>query len=141
VNKIHLSLKIPDVTAIYLVMNGKPEQSTQTVLEIANQLNAVSHIPIHTVSFDCSDDVTNKLLKQLAHQTHGRFHRCAGENCGKTHFGTLFSQETHQECPKFEGDDLQCLAWEIYKAKRFLAQSKLYREQLLHSKQDGQNSR
>ncbi|XP_062507883.1 von Willebrand factor A domain-containing protein 3A-like [Corticium candelabrum] len=127
---LELSMKIPGAAAVYLVMNGKPERSRETLLEVMNRLNADHHIPVHTVSFDCSDSVTNRLLKELAHQTCGRFHRCVGGN-----WTSSSCQQDACEVPSFEGDDLQHLAREINKAKQFLAQSSSYRKLLCQGKQ------
>lgn len=41
--------------AIYLLTDGKPDTSTALVLEHVLEMNESHHIPITTISFNCSD--------------------------------------------------------------------------------------
>ncbi|VDP85669.1 unnamed protein product [Echinostoma caproni] len=60
-----------NATGIYLLSDGRPDQDPRSIL-LSMQLN--HPLPIHTVSFNCSDPEANQFLKQLAQITGGRFH-------------------------------------------------------------------
>ena len=44
-----------EVSAIYLITDGKPDNSTSLVLDEVRKMNQVRHLSINTVSFNCDD--------------------------------------------------------------------------------------
>ncbi|CAB4013416.1 Hypothetical predicted protein, partial [Paramuricea clavata] len=57
--------------AIYLLTDGRPDQPTSTILA---QIHLRDPIPIHTISFNCSDGAANEFLCKLTELTNARFH-------------------------------------------------------------------
>lgn len=45
----------PDITAVYMLTDGKPDTSTSMVLKEVSEMNVDRKIPINTISFNCSD--------------------------------------------------------------------------------------
>jgi hypothetical protein len=45
----------PEINAIYLVTDGKPDNSTTMVLEEVRKLNCDRNLSINTVSFNCDE--------------------------------------------------------------------------------------
>lgn len=118
--------------AIYLLTDGKPDTSTALVLERVLEMNESHHIPITTISFNCSDSVANNFLKRLARETGGRYHKCHGHFNIQMFIHKLltegFKDTNYPHLPEFEGDDLRRLIKEIKLARIFLSQSIAYRE-------------
>eukprot|EP00118_Oscarella_pearsei_P014633 m.126504 g.126504 ORF g.126504 m.126504 type:complete len:1106 (+) comp37900_c0_seq10:317-3634(+) len=123
---LELALQIYDVDGVYLITKGRPDQSTEKVLEVITKCNEGKRIPINTVSFDCHDKVANEFLKNLSAQNRGRFHQCATQDDEST-------QTPQSSQHSYNGNDLQRLARELRKAKRFLTDSQSYRELLIPS--------
>ncbi|XP_028400268.1 von Willebrand factor A domain-containing protein 3B-like [Dendronephthya gigantea] len=57
--------------AIYLLTDGRPDQPASTILA---QIHLRDPIPIHTISFNCSDGTANEFLCKLSEMTNARFH-------------------------------------------------------------------
>lgn len=66
---LKMALSIDRVEAIYLLTDGRPDQSSETILA---QLQNVKSIPVHTISFNCADSRANRFLARLASATGGR---------------------------------------------------------------------
>lgn len=54
----------PDITAVYMLTDGKPDTSTSMVLKEVSEMNVDRKIPINTISFNCSDRF---VLSQIQH--------------------------------------------------------------------------
>ncbi|CAF1389296.1 unnamed protein product [Adineta ricciae] len=57
--------------AIYLLTDGRPDQSERHIL---SQVQYRQKVPIHTIAFNCQDQIANQFLIDLSKQTGGRFH-------------------------------------------------------------------
>ncbi|CAK8673496.1 unnamed protein product [Clavelina lepadiformis] len=121
----------PEVEAIYLVTDGKPDTSVQLTLEKVEEMN-VKKVPIHCISFNCDDNGANDFLKKLSKLTKGRFHRCHGEMDAQFAVHRLMQDgcfdEDDPNLPKFQGDDLKKLGNEIDRARKFLTQARRFRQ-------------
>ncbi|XP_067318576.1 von Willebrand factor A domain-containing protein 3A [Anolis sagrei] len=122
---------LQDVEALYLLTDGKPDTSCNLVLKEIEMLRKKQAIPIHTISFNCTDRGANNFLKKLAFQTGGRYHRCHGDVDGQLAAHRLLSEGFKDEddpvFPLFEGDDLKKLSEEVAKARSYLAQARSFR--------------
>ncbi|XP_033122246.1 von Willebrand factor A domain-containing protein 3A-like [Anneissia japonica] len=122
----------PNIDAVYLLTDGKPDSSTSRVLQSVASLNTVRCIKINTISFNCKDDAANVFLKQLAAMSRGRYHRCYGHVDGDMFAHKLlangFQNAQCLELPCFDGDDLHLLGSEINLARQFLSQSRTFRD-------------
>lgn len=130
-NALELAFEDPEVQGIYLLTDGKPDNSTTMVLREVAKLNSGRNVRVHCISFNCDDSVANKFLQLLASQTGGRFHRCQGDPDGHIFTHRLltegFREDEPMSMPVFEGDDLRRLASEIALCRKFLLQSRSYR--------------
>ncbi|XP_048575749.1 von Willebrand factor A domain-containing protein 3A isoform X2 [Nematostella vectensis] len=128
---LQLAFEDPDVTGIYLLTDGKPDNSTTMVLREIAKLNSSRNVKIHCTSFNCDDSAANKFLQLLASQTGGRFHRCQGDTDGHVFAHRLltegFRDDEPLSMPSFEGDDLRRLGSEIASCRKFLMQARSYR--------------
>ncbi|XP_064617094.1 von Willebrand factor A domain-containing protein 3A-like [Liolophura sinensis] len=128
---IKMAFADPDIEAVYLLTDGKPDTSTSLVLREVSEMNENRRVKINTISFNCEDSTANNFLKLLASETGGRYHRCHGEFDADLFAHKLLSegfQDTeYPHLPDFEGDDLRRLGEEITLARRFLSQSRNYR--------------
>jgi hypothetical protein len=68
---IKLALSDINTEAIYLLSDGRPDQSPRQIL---SQVQLNKKIPIHVISFNCNDAEANRFLNQLANETGGRYH-------------------------------------------------------------------
>ncbi|XP_013387557.1 von Willebrand factor A domain-containing protein 3B [Lingula anatina] len=57
--------------AVYLLTDGRPDQPPRSILA---QVQLQHAVPLHTISFNCSDKEANQFLCQLAKDTGGRYH-------------------------------------------------------------------
>ena len=64
-----------NINSIYLVTDGKPDNSCGMVLDEVKNINAHRHIKINTISFNCEDKTANDFLLQLSSENYGRYHR------------------------------------------------------------------
>lgn len=130
-NALQLAFEDPEVQGIYLLTDGKPDNSTTMVLREVAKLNSGRNVRVHCISFNCDDSVANKFLQLLASQTGGRYHRCQGNPDGHMFTHRLltegFREDEPLSMPVFEGDDLRRLASEIALCRKFLLQSRSYR--------------
>lgn len=129
---LQMAFEDPDVQGIYLLTDGKPDNSTTMVLREVAKLNSGRNVRVHCISFNCDDSVANKFLQLLASQTGGRYHRCQGDPDGNMFTHRLLAEGVFREdeplsMPVFEGDDLRRLASEIALCRKFLLQSRSYR--------------
>ncbi|XP_053220927.1 von Willebrand factor A domain-containing protein 3A isoform X1 [Podarcis raffonei] len=138
------AFSLPDVEALYILTDGKPDTSCSLVLKEIEMLLKKRAIIIHTISFNCSDRAANDFLKKLAFQTGGRYHRCHGDVDGQMAAHRLLSEgfkdEDDPAFPLFEGDDLKKLVDEIAKARSYLTQAKFFKS-LLEKKNVNQKDR
>lgn len=75
-----MAFEDPDITAVYMLTDGKPDTSTSMVLKEVSEKNVDRKIPINTISFNCSDRfvlVISQIqpyivfhLKKYCHTTH-----------------------------------------------------------------------
>ncbi|XP_078691175.1 von Willebrand factor A domain-containing protein 3A-like [Branchiostoma floridae x Branchiostoma belcheri] len=123
------------VDGVYLLTDGKPDQSASMVLKEVAKMNEGRGVHVNTISFNCDDSTANSFLKQLASETGGRYHRCHGDYDGHMFAHRLLTSEFQDEddpnIPPFEGDDLRRLGAEIMKARQYLTESRQWRS--LHS--------
>ncbi|CAF3863314.1 unnamed protein product, partial [Adineta steineri] len=68
---LRFALADPVTEAIYLLTDGRPDQSERHIL---SQVQYRQKVPIHTIAFNCQDHVANQFLIDLSKQTGGRFH-------------------------------------------------------------------
>ncbi|XP_060117023.1 von Willebrand factor A domain-containing protein 3A [Heteronotia binoei] len=122
------------VEALYVLTDGKPDTSCTLILQEIEMLRKQRAVPIHTISFTCSDRGANDFLKKLAWQTGGRYHRCHADEDGQLAAHRIltegFKDEDDPVFPVFEGDDLKKLAEEVAKARNYLAQARFFRSLL-----------
>lgn len=115
---------------IYLLSDGKPDSSIKLTLEVAKQANNKG-IPINAISFNGSDAGHILFMKSLASQSGGRYHYCSGVKEGHLVAYELMSDgfldEDDHNLPDFQGDDLGLLRAEVAKARKYIAQAKLYK--------------
>ena len=64
-----------EIDAIYLITDGKPDDSTQLVLNEVKRMNSKRTLSINVVSFNCDERSANYFLSQLAAENYGRFHK------------------------------------------------------------------
>lgn len=128
---LQMAFEDPEVQGIYLLTDGKPDNSTTMVLREVAKLNSGRNVRVHCISFNCDDSVANKFLQLLASQAGGRYHRCQGDPNGHMFTHRLLAEGFHEDeplsMPVFEGDDLRRLASEIALCRKFLLQSRSYR--------------
>ncbi|XP_052071945.1 von Willebrand factor A domain-containing protein 3A-like isoform X3 [Mytilus californianus] len=121
----------PEIEAIYMLTDGKPDTSTSLILREVGEGNNERNIQINTISFNCSDSTANNFLKLLATQTGGRFHMCHSDFDAQLFAHKLltegFGDTEYPHLPEFEGDDLRRLGQEIALARKYLAQARQYR--------------
>ena len=63
------ALAMEEVEGVYLLTDGRPDQSLDFVL---GQLQQMKQLPVHTISFNCADSKANRFLSRLAAVTGGR---------------------------------------------------------------------
>ena len=68
---LRFALADPKTDAIYLLTDGRPDQSERHIL---SQVQYRQKIPVHTIAFNCQDHAANQFLFDLSKQTGGRFH-------------------------------------------------------------------
>ncbi|ESO87152.1 hypothetical protein LOTGIDRAFT_107324, partial [Lottia gigantea] len=128
---LQLAFDDPDIEAIYMLTDGKPDTSTSLVLREVMAMNEERNIPVNTISFNCSDSTANSFLQLLANETGGRYHRCPPNFDAQLFAHKLLSEglgdTEYPHLPQFEGDDLQRLGAEISLARKYLAQSRSFR--------------
>lgn len=127
------AFSFPDVEALYLLTDGKPDTSRRLILREVQRLKEKNDVKVHAISLSCSDRAAVNFLRDLASFTGGRYHCPAGEDALFKMHGLLTRGFIHQRdpaLPLFEGDDLRRLAQEITKARSFLWQAQSFRSQL-----------
>lgn len=117
-----------EISAIYLITDGKPDSSTTLVLDEVRKMNMQRRLSINVVSFNCDEKSANDFLSQLASENYGRYHRSNKTDRDIHLFAHKILTQGIQDnylshIPDFEGDDLRRLANEIGKAKQFLRQA------------------
>uniref|UniRef100_A0A4X1V5T7 VWFA domain-containing protein n=1 Tax=Sus scrofa TaxID=9823 RepID=A0A4X1V5T7_PIG len=126
------AFSFPDVEALYLLTDGKPDTSRRLILREVQRLKEKNDVKVHAISLSCSDRAAVN-FRDLASLTGGRYHCPAGEDALFKMHGLLTRGFIHQRdpaLPLFEGDDLRRLAQEITKARSFLWQAQSFRSQL-----------
>ncbi|XP_063727646.1 von Willebrand factor A domain-containing protein 3A-like isoform X2 [Symsagittifera roscoffensis] len=149
--------KDPEVEGLYLLTDGKPDSSCSLVLKEVSKWrfereNNASNMElkaskrakiapaIHTISFNCSDNVANTFLSQLAQDNRGRFHAFQTSDLTAQKFvHSLTKEETEKSdyakilVPKFDSDDLNRVASEVSMAIQFLLQSQAFTDLYSHT--------
>ncbi len=74
---IRFALSDLNTEAVYLLSDGRPDQDARQILGQVSLSGG--KIPIHTISFNCTDREANLFLSQLAETTGGRYH-CFSES-------------------------------------------------------------
>ncbi|UJR25800.1 hypothetical protein I4U23_007150 [Adineta vaga] len=95
---LRFALADPVTEAIYLLTDGRPDQSERHIL---SQVEYRKKVPIHTIAFNCQDQIANQFLIDLSKQTGGRFHA----------FNYGLNNETPSEIP--ESEDVMRLKQEL----------------------------
>ena len=67
---LYVGLGTPNVQALYLLTDGRPDQPVEAILAGVQQLEA--GVPVNTISFNCADSNANHFLEELARMTGGR---------------------------------------------------------------------
>lgn len=128
---LRLAFQDPEMEAIYMLTDGKPDSSTTLVLREVAEMNINRNVQINTISFNCADSTANNFLRMLSKETGGRFHKIQSDFDAQLFAHKLltegFTDTEYPHLPEFEGDDLRRLGAEIAMARRFLAQSRQYR--------------
>ena len=52
---IQMAFAEPDIDAVYLLSDGKPDTSTSLVLKEVARINLEREVKVHTISFNCDD--------------------------------------------------------------------------------------
>lgn len=65
------SLRVPNVQALYLLTDGRPDQPVEAILAKVQQRQQPGVI-VNTISFNCVDPGANHFLEELARVTGGR---------------------------------------------------------------------
>ncbi|XP_043927748.1 von Willebrand factor A domain-containing protein 3B [Protopterus annectens] len=68
---LQFALADGDTQAVYLLTDGRPDQPPKTILA---HVQLQQPVPLHTISFNCSDMEANRFLYELSRETGGRFH-------------------------------------------------------------------
>merc|ERR1712226_1355679 len=140
----------PQVEGIYLMTDGKPDSSCSLVLkEVAKwrfeRENGASNMElkaskrskmapaVHAISFNCSDNVANTFLSQIAADNRGRFHSFQPSDLTAQKFVHSLAKDESEKTdyakilvPKFDSDDLNRVASEVSMAIQFLLQSQAF---------------
>ncbi|KAL5018508.1 hypothetical protein ScPMuIL_004230 [Solemya velum] len=128
---LKLAFRDPNIDAVYLLTDGKPDTSTAKVLREIAEMNTDRLIEVNTISFNCDDSTANNFLRLLAAQTGGRYHRCYTDFDAQLFAHKLltegFTDTEHPHLPDFEGEDLRRLGSEISLARKYLAQARQFR--------------
>ncbi|XP_055877562.1 von Willebrand factor A domain-containing protein 3A-like [Biomphalaria glabrata] len=128
---LQLAFRDPDIDAIYLLTDGKPDTSTSLVLREVAKMNEKRSISVNTISFNCTCSTANNFLRLLASETGGRYHRVQEDFDAEIFVHKLlsegFNDSEYPHLPTFEGDDLRKLGVEITLARKFLQQARVWR--------------
>ncbi|GFR86394.1 von Willebrand factor A domain-containing protein 3A [Elysia marginata] len=128
---LQLAFRDPDIDAIYLLTDGKPDTSTSLVLREVAKMNERRNISVNTISFNCTDSTANNFLRLLSTETGGRYHRIHDDFDAQLFVHKLLSEgfddSEYPHLPTFEGDDLRKLGVEISQARKFLQQARVYK--------------
>lgn len=128
---LQLAFRDPDIDAIYLLTDGKPDTSTSLVLREVAKMNERRNISVNTISFNCTDSTANNFLRLLSTETGGRYHRIHDDFDAQLFVHKLLSEgfddSEYPHLPTFEGDDLRKLGAEISQARKFLQQARVYK--------------
>ncbi|XP_041913591.1 von Willebrand factor A domain-containing protein 3B-like isoform X2 [Alosa sapidissima] len=101
-----LALADEGTQAVYLLMDGRPDQHAKDILKLVRRRTPV---PIHTISFNCDDHKVNSFLHELSQQTGGRF---------LSYFTDVGDDYAFQR--PYENEDLQILQTEMEEGRRDL---------------------
>lgn len=72
------ALRVPDIGAVYLLTDGRPDQDEEQILDFVVEEGANRTVTINTVSFNCADPIANQFLHDLAECTGGCFQYFTG---------------------------------------------------------------
>lgn len=111
---LSVAYEMDDVEAIYLLSDGLPDQPPDLILSQVKET-----LPIHTISFNCTDPEANQFLFELSQKTNGRYH--------------CFSEISNNESmpPTHESEDLTLIRREIENGLKDLDQMLKLRNECL----------
>ncbi|XP_038067534.1 von Willebrand factor A domain-containing protein 3A-like isoform X2 [Patiria miniata] len=81
-------LKVKDIDSIVLVMGSCPDQNAEALVEYIEQAAVGRQVPLHCVTFDCNNHLTNLTLRKLADISGGRYHVYASGSEEQIYTGT-----------------------------------------------------
>ncbi|XP_067671399.1 von Willebrand factor A domain-containing protein 3A-like [Haliotis asinina] len=110
-------MKLQDVDAIVIILGSVPDQSTEILCDYIQQLTAGRDIPLHGVSYDCSNELTSITLRSIAAASQGSYH-CYTSSC---------------EEKIYTGTDISLLLKEIQKAQDVINKIKEMRQGMMGS--------
>jgi len=120
---IRFALSDLNAEAVYLLSDGRPDQDARQIL---GQVSLSGKIPIHTISFNCTDREANLFLSELAEVSGGRY-QCFKE-AGFEGRGAAVS---------YESEDVGLLRKEVKRGVGFLEQISRLRDECMRLAQSG----
>ncbi|XP_045213175.2 von Willebrand factor A domain-containing protein 3A-like isoform X3 [Mercenaria mercenaria] len=109
--------KLKDIDSIVLVLGSVPDQASDILCDYLYQMGVGRSIPIHCVAYDCSNQLTNLTLRNIAEASQGRYH-CYTASC---------------EEQIYTGTDISVLLKEIQKAQDVINKIKEMRQGMMGS--------
>ncbi|CAH1794480.1 unnamed protein product [Owenia fusiformis] len=107
--------KMKDINSIVLILGSVPDQSSEILCDYVSQMGAGLNRPLHTVAYDQSNHLTNMTLRNVADESHGRYH-CYTATC---------------EEQIYTGTDISLLLKEISEAQGVINKIKEMRQGML----------
>ncbi|XP_060556889.1 von Willebrand factor A domain-containing protein 3A-like [Ruditapes philippinarum] len=109
--------KLKDIDSIMLVLGSVPDQASDILCDYIYQMGVGRSIPLHCVAYDCSNQLTNFTLRNIAEASGGRYH-CYTASC---------------EEQIYTGTDISVLLKEIQKAQDVINKIKEMRQGMMGS--------
>ncbi|XP_052768708.1 von Willebrand factor A domain-containing protein 3A-like isoform X2 [Mya arenaria] len=109
--------KLKDVDSIMLVLGSVPDQVSDILCDYIYQMGVGRSIPLHCVAYDCSNQLTNVTLRNVAEASQGRYH-CYTASC---------------EEQIYTGTDISVILKEIQKAQDVINRIKEMRQGMMGS--------
>lgn len=72
--------KLKNIDSVVLVLGSVPDQAVDILCDYIYQMGVGRSISLHCVAYDCSNQLTNMTLRNLADSTQGRYH-CYTASC------------------------------------------------------------
>ncbi|KAL4240557.1 Von Willebrand factor A [Mactra antiquata] len=109
--------KLKDIDSIVLILGSVPDQNSDILCDFIYQMGVGRAIPLHCVAYDCSNQLTNMTLRNIAEASQGRYH-CYTASC---------------EEQIYTGTDISVLLKEIQKAQDVINKIKDMRQGMMGS--------